>query len=302
MIPDSHVRAEPRTPIALITGALGSGKTTLLRQVLDRSDRRLAVLMNEFGEIAIDSQVLPGENLRIIELAGGCVCCELAGEFEAAVNEILERFAPELIVVEATGVAEADALAFEVQDNLPQVRLDSVIHIVDAWATLEHPEIGYAARSQLQQADILLVNKVDLVDPGSIPAVQRQVRSHNDRAVLLECVRCDVDPKVLFGLEPVARDLKRAAHSGPRLETFAYSAARVLDRAKFEKLISELPKEVLRAKGFVAFSGGTFLFNYVGRRMDLEEFASEDTRLVFIGPRLRAVQHAVLAGLQECEV
>ena len=302
MIHDSRFDTRPRTPISLITGALGSGKTTLLRNILERSDRRLAVLMNEFGEIAIDSQVLPGENLRIIELAGGCVCCELAGEFEAAVDEILERFSPELIVVEATGVAEADALAFEVQDNLPQVRLDSVIHIVDAWATLEHPEIGYAARSQLRQADILLLNKVDLVDPGSLPPIQQQIRSYNRRAVLLECVRCDVDLKVLFGLEPANRELRRAAHAGPRLETFAYSTARILDRVKFEKLVMKLPQEVHRAKGFVGFSGGSYLFNYVARRMDLEEFSSQNTKLVFIGPGLKAVQKTVLAGLRECEV
>ncbi|HSR10255.1 MAG TPA: GTP-binding protein, partial [Thermodesulfobacteriota bacterium] len=78
-----------RTPITLITGPLGSGKTTLLRHILSSVPKKIAILMNEFGEIAIDSRIVEGKNIRIAELDGGCVCCSLQGEFEAAVNEIL---------------------------------------------------------------------------------------------------------------------------------------------------------------------------------------------------------------------
>ncbi len=290
-----------RTPISLITGALGSGKTTLLGRILGRTARRLAVLMNEFGEIAIDSRILPGENLRIIELAGGCVCCELAGEFEAAVDEIIERFQPELIVVEATGVAEADALAFEVQDNLPQVRLDSVINIVDAYASIEHPEIGYAARSQLQQADIILINKLDLVDREAAGIVASQVRRHNGRAHLVECVRCEVDPDTLFGIEIDRQDLPRTPHTGEHFQSFVFASGRVLARAKFEQVAATLPPGIYRAKGFVLLDDGAHLFNYVAGRMDMEAFNAEKTELVFIGPGAEAAREAVLAALKDCE-
>jgi G3E family GTPase len=103
--------------MALITGSLGSGKTTLLQTILEKTDQRLAILMNEFGKIAIDSEVLQGENVQMVELPGACVCCELKGEFEAAVTEIIEKLGPEFIVVEAMGVAEADALVYEVEDK-----------------------------------------------------------------------------------------------------------------------------------------------------------------------------------------
>ena len=93
----------PRTPITLVTGPLGSGKTTLLRHILATRPARIAIVMNEFGEIAIDTKVIQGKNVRIAELGGGCVCCSLLGEFEAAVNEIITRVAPEIIVVETTG-------------------------------------------------------------------------------------------------------------------------------------------------------------------------------------------------------
>src|SRR5688500_15443255 len=99
-----------RTPLTVITGPLGSGKTTLLRHMVTTVPRRLAILMNEFGEIAIDSKIVAGKNVHMAELGGGCVCCALLGEFEAAVHEILATVAPERLVVETTGVAEPDAL------------------------------------------------------------------------------------------------------------------------------------------------------------------------------------------------
>jgi G3E family GTPase len=292
---------EHRTPIALITGALGSGKTTLLRHILSRTNRRLAVLMNEFGEIAIDSRVLPGANLRIIELAGGCVCCELTGEFEAAVNEIIELFHPDLIVVEATGVAEADSLACEVQDNLPQVRLDSVIHIIDAFASIEHPEIGYAARSQLQQADILLINKTDLVDMAALDAVELQTRRHNDRALLLRCVRGHVDQEMLFGIDIQRREVTRPLRPEPHMASFVFVSEKVLDRARFMRLVESLPPEIYRAKGFVRLDGEAHLFNYVAGRTDLVSFPADTTQLVFIGPGIENARASILARLRDCE-
>ena len=155
--------------------------------------------MNEFGELAIDSRVISGKNIDIIELLGGCVCCSMTGEFEAAVREIIETIGPDFIVVEATGVAESDALVFEVEDNLPQVRLDSVVCIVDAYLGIKYPHIGYTSRTQIASADIILINKVDLVRPAEAETVEAQVRKYNDRAVLLRTVNCSVDTNLLFG-------------------------------------------------------------------------------------------------------
>jgi G3E family GTPase len=291
-----------RIPISLITGSLGSGKTTLLRHILAVSGQRLAVLMNEFGEIAVDSRVLPGENLRIIELAGGCVCCELSGEFEAAVNEILERFQPERIVVEATGVAEADALASEVQDNIPQVRLDGVIHIVDAYASREHPGIGYAARSQIQQADIILINKCDLVGRQSVADAELRLRENNGRARFLNTVRCEADPDLLFGHDAVHRAGTPRPKAGHPYQSFVFESDRVLDRGRFESAVAGLPPAVYRAKGFVRFAEGDCLFNYVAGRMDLDVFAADKTQLVFIGPEVKAVRDKVLGQFRAAEL
>ena len=293
---------ERRTPISLIAGTLGSGKTTLLRRLLSETGPRIAVLMNEFGEIAIDSRVVEGENVRIVELPGGCVCCSLTGEFEAAVEEILDTVRPEYIVVEATGVAEADALVLEVEERIRRVRLDSVVCVVDAYASARFPEVGYASRSQIATADVILLNKIDLVTPVEAEEAIARVRKFNSTASLLKTVRCAGDPFALFGMESRER---RAPPASPyreeRFESFSYSTGRLLDEDRFRDFTASLPPSVFRAKGFVQVADGGLLFNYVAGRADFERFPSDGTQLVFIGPSLSADREEILGRLSGCE-
>ncbi|RJX32433.1 MAG: GTP-binding protein [Desulfurivibrio sp.] len=296
---------EPRTPIMLITGSLGSGKTTLLRRILTQtSGRRLAVLMNEFGEISIDSKVIEGEHVRIVELAGGCVCCSLTGEFEAAVREILQQVRPECIVVEATGVAEADSLVYEVEDNLPEVRLDCVICIVDADISIRFPAVGYTARTQLNAADVILLNKTDLVSPAELREVEEQVRRFSAARAIFHTVACGVDIDLLFGPHLPGERRSQAGSAtppGPRFDSFTYQSGKLFSEQAFRELVDKLPAEVFRAKGFVRTAGGSLLFNYVAGRSDFERFPAEKTRLVFIGRDLAGSQEEILRQLQGCE-
>ncbi|MFZ2447600.1 MAG: CobW family GTP-binding protein [Syntrophobacteraceae bacterium] len=291
-----------KTPVMLITGSLGSGKTTLVRRILDSSPPRIAVLMNEFGEIAIDSEVIRGENVDIVELAGGCVCCSMTGEFEAAIREIIEKAKPEFIVVEATGVAESDALVYEVEDNLPEVRLDSVVCLIDAYLSIRHPYVGYTSRTQIASADALLVNKIDLVTSDEAKAVEEQVRRYNDHAVVVRAIGCDVDTEALFGLNVGARPRPASIGGGGGFQSFSWESSNLLDAGRFEDLARGLPDEVFRAKGFVRSTDGGRLFNFVAGRTDFEPFATDATRLVFIGRELDAVRPQILEELRKCEV
>ena len=189
-----------RTPITLITGPLGSGKTTLLRHILAAQPGRIAIVMNEFGEIAIDTKVVEGKNVRIAELGGGCVCCSLLGEFEAAVNEIIEKIAPERIVVETTGLAEPEALVFNIHEALPQCRLDGVVSVIDADMLIRFPELGHTTRLQIEGADILLLNKIDLVGPSEIEALETKLGQINPTSTIVRTERCRIDPELLFGI------------------------------------------------------------------------------------------------------
>src|SRR3989338_7690024 len=135
-----------KTPITIITGYLGSGKTTLLLHILNETKDKLAILMNEFGEIGIDGKIIKGKNINMTELQGGCVCCSLTGEFEAAIKEIIKKVKPDAIGVETTGVAEPDAVVVDIQDNLPELRLDGVITVVDSDAIIKFPTIGHTGK------------------------------------------------------------------------------------------------------------------------------------------------------------
>src|SRR5256886_15932527 len=163
---------ELRTPITVITGPLGSGKTTLLRHILATRPAKIAIVMNEFGEIAIDSKVVEGKNVRIAELGGGCVCCSLIGEFESAVNEIIQRVEPDIIIVETTGLAEPEALAFNIQAALPQCRLDGVVSVIDADMLIRFPELRHTTRLRIEGADIVLLNNIELVQPQQIEPLE----------------------------------------------------------------------------------------------------------------------------------
>ncbi len=292
----------PRTPITLITGPLGSGKTTLLRQILARQTGKIAVVMNEFGEIAIDTKVVEGKNVRIAELGGGCVCCSLLGEFESAVKEIIEKIAPERIVVETTGLAEPEALMFNIEEALPQCRLDGVVSVIDADMLIRFPELGHTTRLQIEGADILLLNKIDLIEPSQSESLETKLRQINPTAAIVRTERCRIDPELLFG---IGRERKIAApehrhQSG--FESFAFTSGKIFSRDCFEAFANSLPASVVRAKGFIRLTDGTQLFNFVAGRWELERFESDCTEVVFIGRNVSAEKDAIVRALKKCEV
>src|SRR5881392_90135 len=222
-----------RIPITLITGPLGSGKTTLLRHILAVQPGKVAIVMNEFGEIAIDTKVIEGKSVRIAELGGGCVCCSLLGEFEAAVNEIIQRVDPDIIVV-TTGLAEPEALAFNIQEALPQCRLDGVVSVIDADMLIRFPELGHTTRLQIEGADILLLNKIDLIEPLQIDPLETKLREITLTAAIVRTERCRVDPELLFG---IGRERKIAPpeHRHQReFESFAFTSSKIFSRDCFE--------------------------------------------------------------------
>jgi G3E family GTPase len=291
-----------RTSITLITGPLGSGKTTLLRHVLATQPGKIAIVMNEFGEIAIDTKVIEGKNVRIAELGGGCVCCSLLGEFEAAVTEIIEKIAPERIVVETTGLAEPEALVFNIQEALPKCRLDGVVSVIDADMLIRFPELGHTTRLQIEGADILLLNKVDLVEPGQIKPLETKLRQINPTAAIVRTERCRIEPELLFGIGRERKIAPPEHQHHPEFESFAFTSGKIFSRDCFEGFANGLPASVIRAKGFIRFADGAQLFNFVAGRWELEPFEAEQTGLVFIDRKLDAEKSAILDALDGCNV
>src|SRR5215813_4389125 len=296
-------RMNARTPITLLTGPLGSGKTTLLRHILATQLGKIAIVMNEFGEIAIDTKVIEGKNVRIAELGGGCVCCSLLGEFEAAVTEIIKKVAPEIIVVETTGLAEPEALVFNIQEALPQCRLDGVVSVIDADMLVRFPEIGHTTRLQIEGADMLLLNKIDLVDATQVEPLETKLRNINPSAAIIRTERCRIDPELLFGISQ-SREKRVASprhEHQPEFESFVFSSENVFSRDCFERFAGALPFNVIRAKGFIWFPDGAQLFNFVAGRWELEPFEADRTEVVFIGKNVLSAKTAITSLLAKCQ-
>ena len=287
-----------KIPITIITGYLGAGKTTLLRRIADKSGKKIAILMNEFGEIAIDSKVVEGKNIEMTELAGGCVCCSLSGEFEAAIAEILEKVNPEWIVVETTGVAEPAALAHDVVENIAGVRLDSIVTVVDGDALIRFPNLGHTGREQIELADLVIVNKIDLIGKEKCEKLIFGIKGLNDRAEIVSTIDCKVPLSMLFGIERSRAEKPHNSHKVD-FEYFDFIGGK-MSHKMFLEFLGKLAPEIYRSKGFVLTDKGSFLMNYVAGRHTLEKFDCQKTEIVFIGKNIEKHKKEVHDALKKC--
>src|SRR5438445_433193 len=291
-----------KKPITIITGYLGAGKTTLLRRIHKEPDRKLAIIMNEFGEIGIDTKIIRGKNVKIKEIAGGCVCCSLTGEFEAGVKEVIRRYKPEWIIVETTGVAEPDAIIFDIEKNLPQIRLDSVVTVVDCDTMVRFPSLGHTGRIQIEMADMILLNKIDLISTSQLKELQEFITTINPKAQILYTTKCNIEPRLLFGIE-TKKEISKTEEDHLRKEgvqLFSFSSDSKVSLKKIQKVLRDLPPEIYRAKGFLKTENKNFLFNYVAGRFNFEPFETKKTEIVFIGKKIMKYKKEILEKLSSC--
>src|SRR6185436_19852594 len=187
--------------VDIVTGFLGSGKTTLLGHVLAHGlkGKPVAVVMNEIGEVGIDGQVVTGLNYveKMVELSSGCICCSIDEyRFDLAIQELIETVHPHLIIIESTGLADPEPLAYRVKSA--GLNLDAVITVVDALNVERFLKDTEVATAQITAADFLVVNKTDLVGESELARVERRLRKLNPRALRLRSVRGAIDSEVLF--------------------------------------------------------------------------------------------------------
>ncbi|MEB3316556.1 MAG: GTP-binding protein [Cyanobacteriota bacterium] len=191
-------------PVTILSGFLGAGKTTLLNHILTNQEGlRTAVLVNEFGEIGIDNDLVVSTGDAMVELSNGCVCCTINGELLDAVYRILQRPEPlDYLVVETTGLADPlpVAMTFLGSDLRDLTRLDSIITLVDAENFNDELLQGEVARSQVLYGDLLLLNKCDLVDEPRLEALEAQLRAIKSDARILRSVRGEVPLALLLSV------------------------------------------------------------------------------------------------------
>lgn len=299
--------------VDILTGFLGSGKTTLLRHVLDHGlkGKPVAVIMNEIGEIGIDGKVVTGlSNVeKMVELSSGCICCTIDDyRFDLAIQEIVETVKPHVIVIESTGLADPEPLAYRVKTA--GLGLDAVITVVDAANMDRQLAEAEVATAQIQSADFVVVNKLDLVDDRQLARVEKRLARLNPRAERFTTVRGAIDSDLLFATG-VASYRERARTSSDHLHhdgigSFLYRTRHPLDQDRFARVLDRLPRNVLRAKGIVRFAGRDWqgLFNYTCGRHELAWVKLpnvEETQAVFIGRDLDRHGDEIRAALAACE-
>jgi len=191
-------------PVTILTGFLGAGKTTLLNHILSNQNGvKTAVLVNEFGEIGIDNDLVVATGEDMVELSNGCICCSINGELLEAVYRILDRPEPvDYLVVETTGLADPlpVAMTFLGSDLRDQTRLDSIITLVDAENFSDEILEGEVARAQIVYSDILLLNKCDLVEEERLAALEDQLRAIKTDARILRAVKGEVPLPLLLSV------------------------------------------------------------------------------------------------------
>ncbi|WP_017305167.1 CobW family GTP-binding protein [Spirulina subsalsa] len=326
-------------PVTIITGFLGSGKTTLLNHILNnRQNLKVAVLVNEFGDINIDSQLLVSLEDDKIELSNGCICCTINEGLVEAVYKILEKEDVDYLVIETTGVADPlpILLTFLGTELRDLTHLDSIITIVDA-ETFDLNHFGSeAAINQLIYGDIILLNKTDLVSAQKLLELEGFIRQNKNAARILNCqygkvplpLILDVgynDPEqyavFLEDHSPASHDHHEHEHHDHKhhehdhhhtshhldndgFVAISFQSTRPLSIEKFQEFLDEIPETVFRAKGILWFveSEQKHIFQLSGKRFMIDaDFWHDEKRsnqLILIGRNLE--KERLLQGLEQC--
>jgi len=294
--------SQPRLPLTVIGGYLGAGKTTLLNRLL-REDhgQRIMVMVNDFGAINIDADLIAAADGDTITLTNGCVCCTMGADLFMAMGDVLDRHPrPDHLVIEASGIADPARIAAAAKAE-PDMAYGGIAVVVDAqhWPKLADDEqIGAQIRGQVAVADLLLVSKTD----GTLPAplVARLVAL--SAAPQLDLAACTaVAPLLLGGVTPLLD--KRAAAPHPAYLGWSHDSIEVFDRDALTAKLARAPAALYRIKGLVlAPDGPGWEVQVVGRSIAIKPAVTPvvRTRLVAIGPQLDLTQADIAAWWASC--
>ncbi|MDT4822256.1 putative metal chaperone YciC [compost metagenome] len=307
----------------MVGGFLGAGKTTLLNHVLATSCRRAAVLVNDFGPVDIDAGLIADRADEVIRLANGCVCCSMAGGLDDALARVLALDPlPEWIVIEASGVSDPGRIA-QVGMSDPLLQLEGVVVVADAAnvrAVAADPLLADTLARQFRAADLLVLNKTDLVPGEERAALRAWLHGVTEGAPLIEASEGRVDLRYLMGEtaagHPAHHDCHAAACSHPAhhaqepdhpFESWLWRAPDLLDADRLAERLRQMPRQLLRAKGWVRTDRhGLVLVQLAGRRVRYDTRARppvglDEPALVLIGLRGAVDPGAVAAWLAPAE-
>jgi G3E family GTPase len=284
-------------PILLVAGFLGAGKTTVVNHVLAHAEgRRIAAVVNDFGAINIDAELIAGATDGVVSLANGCICCSLEGDLLRTLAAILRRSPrPQAIVIETSGVADPADIVRNLMDPViwREAPLETVLCVVDATSPVEALNDALL-RSQLRAADVVALSKVDLVDAAGRARIRDAIAAVKPAAVLVEAPHGQVPAALLFPADPdrppAARDPGRRRAAADRFETYNWTSDQPVSLPGLQAAIGQLAPKLARAKGLfetIEQPGRQMLFQLAGGRATLSPVDAAPpgmprTRMVFI--------------------
>jgi len=319
-------QTQDQVPVTVLTGYLGAGKTTLLNRILsEQHGKKYAVVINEFGELGVDNDLVVDTDEEVFEMNNGCICCTVRGDLIRIVGGLMKRRDKfDGIIIETTGLANPAPVAqtFFVDDDVKaKTRLDAIVTVVDAKHLPARLEDSHEAAEQIAFADVIILNKTDLVTPQELEAVEARIRSINKFAVIHRTQRSAVP--IAEVLDQGAFDLQRILAQQPGflsgedehehnedVRSMSFEVDKPIDPEKFNQWIGELlqskGQDLLRTKGILSYSNDDRRFafqavhmiadgDFIGPWKDGEPRTS---RLVFIGRNLNRPQ--LRRGFEGC--
>ena len=284
-------------PITILTGFLGAGKTTLLNRILSgEHGLKIAVLVNDFGAVNIDAELVVGVEKNMISLANGCVCCQLRDDLVESVMDLINSENPvEYIILEASGVAEPGGIVMTFLDKslADKIRIDSIICVIDADQVFQYENLMELKLRQIAFSDMLILNKVDLVDSKQIEKIKAWIDDRINRVRVIETSFCKVPYEILLGVDrydpntaTTKNYMQQHQHNhghntdhGKVFSTWNYETEKAFSLELLKEMIKKIPSSVYRCKGIVQVAEEPqkrFVLQVVGRRVNFEEIGNWD--------------------------
>ena len=316
-----------QVPVTVLTGFLGAGKTTLLNRILtEQHGRKYAVIVNEFGEQGIDNDLVVDADEEVFEMNNGCICCTVRGDLIRILSGLMKRADKlDAIIVETTGLADPAPVAqtfFVDQDVADRTKLDAIVTVADAVHLSSQLTEHHEAEEQIAFADVILLNKVDLVDESGLDRVKDRIKKINPFAKIINTTRCSAPLDEVVGLNAfsldrileVEPDFLESDHDHEHdddVTSLSFVSDTPLDMEKFQEWFGDLLRtkgqDILRSKGILDFKGeeDRYVFQGVHMLMDASPMGpwpkgkDRSSRVVFIGRDLDNMN--LKEGFENCK-